>query len=126
MPDLERVEADVREAAAQMASARDPAESEETQHGKRVAELVDQVTDAAVAELRTLRDQIDDQIRAMLARRDTLKADINEQVTLAGQAINVRRIASESVVQLTQSIERSLQHSVPKVITARKGNGAGK
>lgn len=124
MTELERVEADIRAATIPLADARDPAETEEQQRGKRCDEVVDQITDAAIAELRTLRDHLDDQIRAMLARRDLLKSAIAEQVTLAQAAINVRVIASDAVTRLTASIENGMP-PMSKVITARKANGRG-
>lgn len=118
---LERVEA----ATAVIRSAADPAETAEEQSGKRADEMIDRISDAAIAELRTLRDDIDNQIRAIVARRDQLKSDIAEQVVLAQQAIDIRQVASDAVVRLTKTIEQGMG-PVPKVITARRVNGQGK
>lgn len=120
MTELERVEADVREAAARGVSVKtvvgDPAPSPEELIGKRADELVDQITDKALSELRTLRDSIDAQMKALIATRDDLKAQNRRLVGLASQAIEIKSIADDAVNRLTQSIEG-------KLITARKANG---
>lgn len=101
----------------------DPAPTAEEQIGKRADELIDRITDHALGELRALRDALDEQMRALLAKRDGLKAQVCEQVSLAAQAIEIKTIAQDAVTKLTRSIESGLAERA-KVIT-HKGNGRG-
>lgn len=123
MTDLAQVEADVREAAAQMASARDPAPTAEEQLGTEADRLIDRITEHAIAELRAHRDGIDDQIRAMQAERDQLKTNVRRQIDNASRAISVVDISRDAVAKITSDIEHGLPAPVARVITARKGNG---
>lgn len=119
MTELERVEADVREAAAQreMKEVADPSRSTEAQIGKRLDDNVDLCCDYAVGILRDLRDKIDDQMRAFQNKAEFIRGHNREFVGLVSQAVEIKTIAENAITRLSESIE-------PKVITGRKGNGA--
>lgn len=125
MTELEKLEGDVREAAAQreLKQAGDPSKSAEELIGDRLCNELDQLTDTAVSELRAQRDEIDNQMRALIALRDQEKSRVRGLVGISKQVIDVKHIAADAMGRLTQLIEADLSEPQPKVITARKGNG---
>lgn len=124
MTELEKLEGDVREAAAQreLKQVADPSRSTEAQIGKRLDDNVDACCDYAVSILRDLRDKIDDQMRAFQGKAEFIRGQNRELVELVSQAVEIKSIAEDAITRLSESIEHGMTPT-PKVITARKGNG---
>jgi uncharacterized protein YPO0396 len=73
----------------------DPAPSEHEVAMKRLSELMGQVSDAAVAELRRLRDDIDATIRQINAKHEDLTNDFRHHVNCVVESLKFREIASD-------------------------------
>src|SRR3954469_17945248 len=62
---------------------------------KRLGELLNQVSDTAVADLRRLRDDVDTCIREIQSKHSTLTADFTHHVECVVESVRFREIASE-------------------------------
>src|SRR6185369_663669 len=73
----------------------DPAPSEHDIAMNRLSELMGQVSDAAVIELRRLRDDIDATIRQIQNKHEELTGDFRHHVNCVVESLKFREIASD-------------------------------
>jgi len=73
----------------------DPAPSDQTLALKRMSELLAQVSDGAVGDLRRLRDDVDTCIRQIQAKHVELTTDFTHHVECVAESLKFREIASE-------------------------------
>lgn|SRR5262245_32029119 len=83
----------------------DPAPSNQQMALKRLSELMGQVSDTAIAELRELREGIDNTIRQIQSKHVALTADFAHHVECVLEAMRFRTIASEHLDNVRDRFE---------------------
>lgn len=101
----------------------DPAPTPIELIAERAERVADDISNKAISELRELRDQIDDTIRALQARTTNIAQGIQELAGLAGEAMAVKQICVEAFVKVTNDIKADVAAlpATPPVITHQNG-----
>lgn len=95
----------------------DPAPSMYEIAEKKAAGLVGDISSKTVAELRALRDEIDELIRTITDREATITAAIAEHAAFAASAIDVKSVVAETVKRLRAQIENGLPPGRPRKVS---------
>lgn len=85
----------------------DPAPSAPAIAEERAQQLLTNISSQTLGELRGLRDQLDDLMRDMNARRDMLRDAIKSHAEFAQTAIQAKIIIAESIAKMRADFERS-------------------
>ncbi len=94
----------------------DPAPDPQSIAAKRMKELVGQISDAAIEELRQLRDDIDHLIGAVQKRNETIAQAFDEHAALSVDVIKAKSIIKENIASITNSFQNGLP-PIDKTIT---------
>jgi hypothetical protein len=89
-------------------TAEDPAPCPQTITMRRLDELLAQVSDHAVSQLRILRDDVDSTIRAIQERQNTVRLHFEDHVGNVISAVKFREVAAEHLTNVRERFARGL------------------
>ena len=85
----------------------DPAPDPQTIAAKRMKELVGQVSDAPIEQLRQLRDEVDQLIVTIQSRNEAISAAFDEHASLSVTVIKMKEIIKENVRSVRKNFEEA-------------------